>query len=302
MKNLAGITDEAGVGIETQIRVTQELGWKYLELRKVQVGDSEPGMIHDISDADFEILSERILDSGLEVSCFSSAIANWGKCVTEPFDASWEEALRCIPRMQALGCRFVRIMSFKILTGADGKELPIAAQQFDERARRLRDLVELFGDVGITTVHENCRNYGGLGWPMTLELLNAVPGLKLVYDTGNPVLTEDWAQPEIRPMQDALEFYERVKSHVAYVHIKDGVWSSQSEKTKFTFPGEGSGKVPEILAALKRDGYDGVISIEPHMGSVFHDPSAGQGTPEAIYKGFVEYGRRLETLIAALDS
>ncbi len=298
MKNLAGITDEAGVDIDTQIRVTQELGWNYLELRKVQVGDSEAAMIHDIPDEDFEIVVEKIEESGLEVSCFSSAIANWAKCVTQPFDASWAEALRCIPRMQTLGTQFVRIMSFKILEDSNGNELPIASQQFDERAKRLRELVELFGDAGITTVHENCRNYGGLGWPMTLELLNAVPGLKLVFDTGNPVFTKDSAQPEPRPMQDALEFYERVKSHVAYVHIKDGIWSPRTEKAAFTFPGEGQGKVPEILAALKRDEYDGIISIEPHMGSVFHDPSAGQGAPEAIYSGFVEYGRRLEKLIA----
>jgi len=45
----------------------------------------------------------------------------------------------------------------------------------------------MFADAGLTALHENCMNYGGMGWQFTLKLLENVPGLKLVYDTGNPV-------------------------------------------------------------------------------------------------------------------
>jgi len=295
---LAGITDEASLAIETQIAVTQALGWQNLELRKVQVGDSPGAIIHDLTEADFDRVVDRLQEAGLTVCCFSSAIANWDKSVTEPFEPSWEEAQRSIPRMKRLGTRFVRIMSFQVLRDANGQPLPVEQQQFEERARRLRELVALFADHGLQAVHENCMNYGGMGWPMTLQLLEAVPGLKLVFDTGNPVFAPDFSKPEPRPMQDALEFYQQVKQEVAYVHIKDGVWNHETGKADFCFPGEGEGKVAETLQALFEDGFDGGISIEPHMAKVFHDTVANAEDAAAkCFEVFVEYGRRLEALI-----
>jgi len=43
-------------------------------------------------------------------------------------------------------------------------------------------------------------------------------------------------------------------------------------------------------------GYDGGISIEPHMAKVFHDENGGN--PEEFrYNNYVEYGRRLMTMV-----
>ena len=58
-------------------------------------------------------------------------------------------------------------------------------------------------------VHENCMNYGGMSWQHTLEL-QYLPGLKLVYDTGNPVFARDRSK-EGNPWQDPWEFYQENK-------------------------------------------------------------------------------------------
>ena len=42
-------------------------------------------------------------------------------------------------------------------------------------------------------------------------------------------------------------------------------------------------------------GYDGGISIEPHMAVVFHDKSV-QSDAEARYRNYIDYGRRLEKM------
>jgi hypothetical protein len=47
---LSGIADEAGASIDTQIRATKELGWKYIEARSVEVQGFEKANIHDIPD------------------------------------------------------------------------------------------------------------------------------------------------------------------------------------------------------------------------------------------------------------
>jgi sugar phosphate isomerase/epimerase len=136
-----------------------------------------------------------------------------------------------------------------------------------------------------------------MSWRHTLRLIENVPGLKLVFDTGNPVFTDDRAKPKPYPKQSAWEFYTHVKEHVAYVHIKDGVWNPGTGQTTFTFPGEGDGDVRRIVKDLLASGYDGGLSIEPHLAVVQHDQSV-VSPEEQRYNSYVEYGRRMERMVA----
>lgn len=283
-----GFADEADSSLDTQIKVTKELGWTNIEARKVRVDDYPEGLIHDISDAAFELLAETLDNTGVKINCFGSAVANWGKKIEDPFDITAQEIKRCIPRMQKLGTKLIRIMSYAVRKEEDQME--------QERFRRLREIVRMFSDAGLTAVHENCMNYGGMGWPFTMKLVENVPGLKLVFDTGNPVFSDDRSRQKPYPKQSAWDFYAHVREHIAYVHIKDGCWDAQNNKSVFTYPGEGQGDVRQIIKDLISRGYDGGISIEPHMGAVFHDPSSGHSlNAEQIY---IEYGRRMMKMVS----
>ncbi len=286
---LTGFADEAAVDIDGQIRATRELGWTRIESRNIN-----GVQIHDMPDADFDVVCEKLAASGVTINCFGSAIANWGKKIDESFDSSLAETKRAIPRMQRLGTQLVRIMSFAVRKNADKSD---AADQMDaERFRRVRELVRMFTDAGIVPVHENCMNYGGMSWQHSLRLLEKVPGLKLVYDTGNPVFTDDRSKAAPCPKQSAWEFYARVREHVAYVHIKDDRWDAAAKTSLFTYPGEGDGDVRRIVTDLLKRGYDGGFSMEPHLAVVHHDPTVK--TPEAIkYANYVEYGRRFMKLL-----
>jgi sugar phosphate isomerase/epimerase len=124
-----------------------------------------------------------------------------------------------------------------------------------------------------------------------------VPGLKLVFDTGNPVFSDDCVKPKPYPKQSAWEFYAHVKEHIAYIHIKDGYMDPATQKAVFTFPGEGRGDVYRIVKDLLARGYDGGISIEPHLAVVYHDQTIT--SPDEIRAAnYIEYGRRMEKMIA----
>ncbi len=288
---LTGFADEAAKGITGQIAATRELGWAHIESRTVDGKN-----IHDLSDEAFDRVADELDAAGVRVNCFGSAIANWGKSILEPLDASLAEARRAIPRMRRLGTKLIRIMSFAVLKDRDPED-----QMEAERFRRLRELLALFHDAEITPVHENCMNYGGMGWKYTLRLVENVPGLKLVFDTGNPVFTPDYTKPEPRPRQSAWEFYSQVRAHIAYVHIKDGLWDAAAQLCTYTFPGEGQGDVRRIVADLLRNGYDGGFSIEPHLAVVFHEGHGGT-QESALYRSYVAYGRRMEKLISELQN
>jgi sugar phosphate isomerase/epimerase len=288
---LTGFADEAAADIDGQIQATKELGWKNIESRKIG-----SGIIHDISDEDFDYVCGRLQDSGVSINCFGSTIANWGKRIDEPFDSSLAETRRAIPRMQRLGTKLVRIMSFAVLPDRSPDD-----QMEEERFRRVRELYKMFTDAGIIPVHENCMNYGGMGWTYTLRLIENVPGLRLVFDTGNPVFTDDRTKPAPHPKQSAWEFYQHVKDYIEYVHIKDGIWDNENQKTLFTYPGEGDGDVRRIVKDLLAGGYDGGISIEPHMAAVFHEDS-GQTEADVKYANYVEYGRRMMKMIKDIEA
>ena len=288
---LTGFTDEAAAGIDGQIRAVKELGWKYIESRNIDGVN-----IHDLSEQEFDIVYGKLQDADIRINCFGSAIGNWAKRIDEPFDSSLEEAQRAIPRMQRLGTKMIRIMSFAVLPNREPED-----QMEQERFKRVRELQKMFTDAGILVVHENCANYGGMGPLFTLRLLENVPGLKLVFDTGNTVGKPDFGKPKPYTMQSSWEFYSLVKEHVAYVHIKDGYWDEENGETVMTFPGEGNGDVRRIVKDLILNGYDGGFSIEPHIAVVAHDPSV-QSEDDVRYATYVEYGRRMEQLIGEKET
>jgi sugar phosphate isomerase/epimerase len=286
-----GFADEAAEGIEGQIKATKELGWEYIEARNIDGVN-----IHNLPEDKFNTVCMKLKESGIKVNCFGSTIANWGRSIEEPFDTCLAEAKRTIPRMQKLGTRMIRIMSFAVLKDRSPED-----QMEEERFRRLRILCQMFQDAGITPLHENCMNYGGMGWTYTLRLIENVPGLKLVFDTGNPVGSIDHTKPKPHPRQSTWEFYCNVKEHVEYVHVKDAKWDDADQELVYTFPGEGDGDVRRILKDLLMNGYDGGISIEPHLSVVFHDASV-TASDDSRYTSYVEYGRCLEKMIAAIKA
>jgi len=282
-----GFADEAAKDLTNQIKATKTLGWTNIEARAIDGVN-----IHNLPEERFEQVVDELEAAGVKVNCFGSTIANWGKKITEPFDSSLEEINRAIPRMKRLGTKLVRVMSFARLDDREPND-----QMEEERFRRLRELTKMFLDQGMQPVHENCMNYGGMGWSYTLRLLDEIPGLKLVFDTGNPVFSANRMLPEPCPVQSPWEFYAQVRDHIAYVHIKDGYMLDG--KAVYTWPGEGTGDVVCICRDLLAGGYDGGFSIEPHMGAVFHDPSVVTDA-DRRFAMYVEYGRRMERILESV--
>ena len=283
---LTGITDEAGALIDTQIKAVKELGWNTIEARSVEVEGFPKANLHDIADEAFDVVEEKLKNAGVGVYCFGSTIANWGKKIDDPFDLS--EVERAIPRMQRLGSQYVRIMSYAVREGEDQLE--------EERFHRLREMTKRFLDAGITPVHENCMNYGGMSWQHALKLLENVPGLKWVFDTANPVFNDDRSKPEPMPKQDPWEFWTHLKQHTVHIHVKDAIWDNSKNDADYTLPGKGDGAVRRILSDALESGYDAGISIEPHLAVVFHDDSV-KASDEEIYQSFIGYGKALMELL-----
>lgn len=289
---LSGFADEASENLAGQIATVKELGWSYIEARSIDGVN-----IHDLDDGAFDAVCETLDREGIRINCFGSTIANWGKDVDEDFSKTMKTVERAIVRMKRLGVSMVRIMSYAILLDEAGR--PKSDQKSQKRITRLGEICARFASEGIVPVHENCFNYGGMSWNHTLELLDAIPSMRLVFDTGNPGLTPDLFKPFPYPNQDVMDAWTHLKPYVVHIHVKDGWRDQLTGKETYVYPGEGPCRVEEILADCVASGYKGWLTIEPHMAVVFHDVSVR--SPEAERRAiFVEYGRRLESMLRRL--
>ena len=288
---LTGFADEAAKDLVTQIKATKEVGWTQISARGVNGAN-----IHELPQEEFEKVADQLDEAGITIPEFGSLIGNWGKKIDSDFDVTLAEVDRAIPRMLRLGTRLIRVMSYaQEPWGNDQNE--------NERFRRLREIYSRFADAGLQAIHENCMNWGGFSPDHTLRLVEEVPGLKLVFDTANPIFQKDRSKKEPFPWQDPLEFYEKVKEHVVHVHIKDCINppEGETEPAKYTLPGEGQAKVREILTALKNDDYNGGLAIEPHVATVFHAVDGAEPDWKQCYDSYIEYGHATNALLKELD-
>jgi sugar phosphate isomerase/epimerase len=67
--------------------------------------------------------------------------------------------------------------------------------------------------------------------------------------------------------EDVLRGYEIVRPALANVHLSDLIWGEGGIETHVA-PGKGTLPLRELLAALARDGYDGLVTLEVHPRQV----------------------------------
>ena len=119
---LTGIGDEAGAPLVAQITAAQTLGWRQLEMRNVQMNGLPAMNIHDLPEAEFDQLMAALDAAGLTVAVFGSVIGNWAHAIEDDFSITEAEIARAIPKMQRLGTRFIRIMSYKPRVSAAARD------------------------------------------------------------------------------------------------------------------------------------------------------------------------------------
>ena len=281
---LTGFVDEAAPDFTGQIKATKKLGWNFLSLRAV-----DGALFHELNEEKIYAINKTLKEENVEVAELGSGIANWGKKIDSDFDITLGELERTVKYAKILNVKLVRIMSYA--------QNPWGENQYEEeRFRRLNIIVQELKNNGLIAVHENCMNWGGFSAQHTLKLLENVPNLKLVFDTGNPIFQRDKSKPEPHPWQNAWEFFQAVRPHIAHIHIKDAIMRKEEGEPDYTMPGEGDGYIKEIIQDLKNSNYQGFIAIEPHIGKVFHLKDGAIDWDEC-FKKYISYGRSLESII-----
>jgi len=206
---------------------------------------------------------------------FSSIGSPLGKFpLNGDFDQQLEGVRRALDYAQALDAPYVRLFSYYIPKG----EEPSA-----HRAQVMDWLGQLAAEASKTPVklaHENESGIYGDTGDRCLDLLRTInsPAFVACFDFANFVHCKQ------KPYEDC---WTKLKGDVAYFHIKD-----MNRASGHVVPaGDGDGDVLRILGEAFQMGFDGFLSLEPHL-----DKSYGETGPQRFAASVAGIRRVLDAL------
>ena len=239
---ISGFSDEIDPKINKQFAHLNKLGISYFEPRNVDGTN-----ISDLSEEAAKELKQRMDATGIQVSSIGSPI---GKIkITDAFMPHLEKLKHTIKLAKILGTKYIRVFSFYMPENED------PAIYKDEVINRMRAMTHVAEQEGIILLHENEKGIYGDIASRCKELLESVnsPNLRAVFDPANFIQCGQKVYPDA---------YEALRPYVVYVHVKDALASGSVVPA-----GMGEGKWKTLIQALKDSGYQGFLSLEPHLGN-----------------------------------
>ncbi len=241
MKHLTitGFADEIAPSLDDQLEALKEFDVGYLELRAadgVNVADFTPQKLREVK--------EKLAAAGVRVSSVGSPIGKIG--IEEEFGPHMERLKHCLEIQKELGAPYLRMFSFYMPQDRKPEEFRSPVLE------RLQAMKEEAARWEAVLLHENEKGIYGDTAARCQDLLGelAGPEFQAVFDFANFV--------EVG--QSTWEAYRLLKPYIEYIHIKDA-----TEEKRIVPAGQGVGQVKEILRDLVSGGWQGYLSLEPHL-------------------------------------
>ena len=275
-KKFSGFSDEISAAIDVQFQVLNKLGISYFEARGIDGKN-----ISLLSDEEVQELKAKMNRYGIKVSSIGSPI---GKVMLEEaFEEHFELFKRVVKIAKDLEAKYIRIFSFFHNGGADW-----TTEERKEVCERLRKMITYAKENDVVLLHENEKDVYGDTADRCADLMKELycENFKAVFDLANFVQCG----------QDTKYSYELLKDYIGYMHIKDACLIDG----KVVPAGSGDGNVEYVLKQLFDNGYDGFLSLEPHLGSfegladlelddkMLELPKSGEGTFTLAYRAICE--------------
>ena len=255
---LSAFADEIDMNLTIQMDELEKHNIRYIEMRGVNDVN-----ISNVTIEQAKEIKSQLDARGFKISSLGSPI---GKIyLKDNFDEHKEMFARLLEVASILGAKYMRIFSFFM------EEHTNYDDYAEEVISKLTELAEMADSYNITLLHENEKDIYGDTPARCLNLVTSInkDNFRLVFDPANFVQVNE----------DTLKAHDLLKEYVAYYHIKD----ARLDDKKVVPAGHGDGNIPEIIERITSNGYNGFLSLEPHLGNF-----AGFADLENLEEGSVE--------------
>jgi sugar phosphate isomerase/epimerase len=266
---LSAFGDEVADDLAEQLDVLSSERIQFLEVRGAWGKN-----VLDLSNEELARARTLLDAGGFHVSAIASPIGK--SSLDEPPAFEMERLRQAIHAADMLGSRLIRIFSFYVPTGE-------AEAARDEVLTRLRLLTSEAARANVLLVHENEKGIYGDTAARCHDLLATIasPALRQTFDPAN------FVQVGVHPLRDA---WPLLAAYTTHVHIKDARFQGGA----VSVVGQGDGAVGELLGALARSGYQGFLTLEPHLA--YAGPTGGYSGPDGMRVSVQALRALLETL------
>ena len=236
----SGFADEAGTTIEEQMDVLEKNGFKYIEMRGV-----DGKHVLEWDDKALAVIKEKMDKRGFALSAIGSPVGKYK--ITDPFDDDLARFKRAVHCAKFFGCKYIRAFSF--FPPEDGSR----EDYWDETVRRVKEMVAIAEENGLVYALENESGIFTDTLEPCIKIFEEIdsPAFRLAFDPGN------FVRNNVKPYPVA---YEKLKDKIDYFHIKD------AKGDLFVPSGEGESNMAALLKDAFDSGFNGFLSIEPHLG------------------------------------
>lgn len=251
---VSGFADEISTDLSIQIETLRSLNVRGLDVRGVDGKN-----VLELSDERLNQVRETAALAGIAIHCVGSPV-NKVRVSPKARKEEVEKLKRSIEAAAILQTSLIRVFTPEAAAcDDDGAHWPEVRSWMSEMA-------DMAKDAEVTLIHENDAKFFG-AYPNNcrrmMEELGG-PHFRALYDFANAVLIGyrppawmDWIVP-----------------HLDSLHIKDAV----QDKGQVVPAGEGDGEVVETLRFLTSLGWNGTLTLEPHLKAA--GPLGGFSGPE----------------------
>ncbi len=245
MVTFSAFADEIAPDLKTQMEVCAANGVRCIDVRAID----------KINVSEFTVKQAReyagqLADGGFATACIGSPI---GKIrIDEPFKPHLDLLKHCCELAHIFGSDYIRIFSFY---GPEGGNI---AEHRDKVMDQISEMVSTAEQADVVLLHENEKAIYGAAPDGVKDIFATIKSdyLKGIFDPAN------FVEEGFAPCDEGWAKGLAELTH--YFHIKD-----KDRDAETCVPaGEGEGQIPEILADAKARGFDGYMTLEPHMAHV----------------------------------
>lgn len=260
MMKISAFGDEAAHDFEEQLQILRDLDISLIDIRAAWGVNCS-----DFTDDHRARIKQLCEQYGVATSCIGSPI---GKSpIADPIEIECERLKTIADTAQQLGTRNIRLFSFYPEREPDASALQQAID-------RLGALTRVAAEADILLLLENEKGVVGDTPARCLQIMGAInsPHFRFIWDPANFV--------QCGASQQVDQWWDALSPHIGYIHIKDARLADRS----VTVAGEGDGQLPQLLTRLRDSGYEGVLSLEPHLLEARHSSgfSGAEGMAMAV--------------------
>ena len=239
---LSAFADEIDPCLQLQMDVLEQHEIFHIEMRGVNGKNITEHSLQEVKE-----IKKQLDDRGFRISALGSPI---GKIqITDSFSSHLDLFKHTLEIANLLETQYIRMFSFYIPQGQD-------PQLYEEEVmERWYAFLQAAHGSNIILLHENEKGIYGDVPERCLKLVQMMKAsnIKLIFDPAN------FVQCSV----DTKKAYEQLKEEVVYFHIKD----ARSIDHQVVPAGYGDGQIKEILTLAYQQGFQGFLSLEPHLGN-----------------------------------